>query len=90
MGDIVNSQAVNLGELFWISPDQMQNLRLGVQSDKWNNIRILADCNRLNILYAIARAGSGHLGTCFSSIDIMTWLYEMELSANDLFFLQGA
>ncbi|HAT2139343.1 transketolase C-terminal domain-containing protein [Legionella pneumophila] len=86
MGDIVNSQAVNLGELFWISQEQLQDLRLGVQSDKWNGIRILADCNRLNILYAIARAGSGHLGTCFSSIDIMTWLYERELSASDLFF----
>ncbi|MEE2637941.1 MAG: transketolase C-terminal domain-containing protein [Acidobacteriota bacterium] len=30
---------------------------------------------RVNVLYSIARAWSGHPGTCFSSVDIMTWLF---------------
>lgn len=36
---------------------------------------ILADLFRINILYMIMRAGSGHIGTSFSSIDIVTWLW---------------
>ena len=34
---------------------------------------------RLNILYRVARAGSGHPGTCLSSIDLMSWLYLNEI-----------
>lgn len=33
---------------------------------------------RLNALYMIARAGSGHIGSSFSSLDIVTWLYLTE------------
>ena len=35
----------------------------------------LADVFRLNALYMIARAGSGHVGTSFSAIDAMTYLW---------------
>jgi transketolase len=50
---------------------------------------------RINTLYMIARAGSGHIGSSFSSIDIMSWLQLNELrtaapndqnSPNDIFF----
>jgi transketolase len=48
---------------------------------------------RINTLYMIARAWSGHIGTCFSSIDIMTWLFLNEIrdlekgpGACDIFF----
>ncbi len=48
---------------------------------------------RLNVLYMVAKAGSGHPGTCFSSIDIMSWLYLNEIrnlepdpQAADIFF----
>jgi transketolase len=48
---------------------------------------------RLNTLYMIARAWSGHLGTSFSSLDIMSWLFLNELrdldkgpGACDIFF----
>ena len=34
---------------------------------------------RINTLYMIARAGSGHLGSSFSSMDIMCWLQLTEL-----------
>ena len=34
---------------------------------------------RINTLYMIARAGSGHIGSSFSSLDIMSWLMLNEL-----------
>lgn len=40
---------------------------------------LLADAFRLNTLYMIMRAGSGHIGTSFSSMDIVTWLHLYEL-----------
>ena len=35
---------------------------------------LFATLCRINALYMIARAGSGHIGSSFSSLDIMTWL----------------
>lgn len=52
--------------------------------------RLFADCCRINILYMIAKAGSGHIGTSFSSIDILSWLFleEMRISSknSDIYF----
>lgn len=36
---------------------------------------VLAHINRLNTLYMIQTAGSGHIGTCMSSLDIVTYLW---------------
>ncbi|CUU42405.1 1-deoxy-D-xylulose-5-phosphate synthase [Blastochloris viridis] len=41
---------------------------------------------RLNALYMIARAGSGHIGSSFSSLDILSQLYLAEMAEGDLFF----
>jgi transketolase len=40
---------------------------------------LFATLCRLNTLYMIARAGSGHIGSSFSSLDIVSWLYLEEL-----------
>ncbi|MEE9255118.1 MAG: transketolase C-terminal domain-containing protein [Pseudomonadales bacterium] len=48
--------------------------------------QLVADMCRLNVLYMIARAGSGHIGSSFSSMDIITWLYLEELESDDLYF----
>lgn len=45
-----------------------------------------ADAARLNALYMIARAGSGHPGTTFSSLDIVTWLQLEVLRDGDRYF----
>lgn len=37
--------------------------------------RIFADVARINALYMIARAGSGHIGSSFSSMDVVSWLF---------------
>ena len=42
--------------------------------------------SRINTLYMIAKAGSGHIGTSFSSIDIFSWLHLNVLTKEDLFF----
>ncbi len=41
--------------------------------------RIFAALCRINTLYMIAKAGSGHIGTSFSSLDIVSWLFLNEL-----------
>lgn len=38
---------------------------------------------RINTLYMIARAGSGHVGSSFSSMDIMSWLQLNEIRTSD-------
>src|SRR6185436_17426611 len=40
---------------------------------------LLADVCRLNTLYMIMQAGSGHIGSSFSSMDLITWLWTEEL-----------
>jgi transketolase len=45
-----------------------------------------ADACRLNALYMIERAGSGHPGTTFSSLDIVSWLHLEVLEEGDRYF----
>jgi len=40
---------------------------------------LFADMCRVNALYMIARAGSGHIGSSFSSLDVVSWIYLQEL-----------
>ena len=42
-------------------------------------VAVLADLCRINTLYMIMRAGSGHIGSSFSSTDLITWLWTQEL-----------
>src|SRR5439155_17435348 len=39
-----------------------------------------------NVLYMVQRAGSGHLGTTFSSLDIVSWLHLEVLRDGDRYF----
>jgi transketolase len=47
----------------------------GLDGDRFERAAAFADACRLNALYMIERAGSGHPGTTFSSIDIVSWLH---------------
>jgi len=52
---------------------------------------LLAEIFRLNTLYMIAKARSGHIGTCFSCLDLTTLLWLQEMHApnepgGDIFF----
>lgn len=51
--------------------------------------RLIADMCRINALYMITLAGSGHIGSSFSSLDMVSWLYLSELSpphGKDLYY----
>ena len=43
--------------------------------------QLFADLCRINVLYMVARAGSGHLGSSFSSMELMSWLLLEQLDA---------
>ena len=48
--------------------------------DKYTKLQILADMCRANAIATVKRAGSGHLGSSFSSLDIVTALYFAEMN----------
>jgi len=48
--------------------------------DTFTQLELLADMNRANALAAVKRAGSGHLGSSFSAMEIVVLLYERLLN----------
>ena len=58
----------------------------GLDADPVERAAAFADVCRLNALYMIERAGSGHPGTTFSSIDIVAWLHLEVLGDGDRYF----
>jgi len=51
-----------------------QAIRGGI-TDPIARAEVLADLCRINTLFMIMQAGSGHIGSSFSSTDIITWLW---------------
>ena len=69
MGDQVGV-AVS-GTLYYVPFKEFERIRaLSVSSIE--KTELCAALSRINTLYMIARAGSGHIGSCFSSLDIMS------------------
>lgn len=90
MGDQVG-QAVE-GTLYYVPYTEFERVR-DLQGGREQRAAIFADMCRLNALYMIARAGSGHIGSSFSSLDIISWLLLEEMqpaatpqSPGDVFF----
>jgi len=86
MGDLIGS-AVD-GTLYWIGASELRRL-CELEGAAPARAQLLADACRLNALYMIARAGSGHIGSSFSSLDIVTWLHLEELNRHgtgDVYF----
>ena len=52
--------------------------------DDFARLELLSNMCRANTLMCVKRAGSGHLGSSFSSLDIVTWLYYAEMNTADL------
>lgn len=53
--------------------------------DRYRRCELFADLCRINMLYMIMRAGSGHIGTSMSAMDIVSWLWLCEMkSPNNL------
>src|SRR3954464_12531324 len=66
------------GGLSYVPRDAIDAVRAAT-SDPLARAALLADVCRLNTLYMIMQAGSGHIGSSFSSMDLITWLWTEEL-----------
>jgi transketolase len=75
MGDLIGNTVE--GTLYWLPQAELARIR-ALAVDIVSRTALLADACRFNALYMIARAGSGHIGSSFSSLDIVTWLHERE------------
>ncbi len=83
MGDLIGN-AVE-GSLYFIARSELERIaQLEVPRDQ--RTRLFANACRFNALYMIARAGSGHIGSSFSSLDIVSDLYLNELGPDDVYF----
>ena len=52
--------------------------------DNHEKLNLLADMCRANAIATVKRAGSGHLGSSFSSLDIVTMLYFAEMNVAEV------
>jgi transketolase len=64
--------------LWFVPLDAFRRVR-GADLDPVSKVALLGDMCRINTLYMIMRAGSGHIGSSFSSTDVITWLWTQEL-----------
>ena len=84
MGDQV-TEAVHR-DLVRVSGQTLTALRAQSGGSNYAAAELFATCCRINALYMIARAGSGHIGTSFSCMDILAYLHLLQMQPNDLFF----
>ncbi len=69
-------------ELLYVPAAELERIR-ALQVDAVDRAAIFAAACRINALYMIGKAGSGHLGTTFSSMDVVAWLHLEELRLAD-------
>ena len=60
--------------LSYVGRDALRAVRVAVTDDV-ERAALLSDLCRINTLFMIMQAGSGHIGSSFSSTDIITWLW---------------
>ncbi len=64
--------------LYYVDKAELDKARI-------TNLGAFTDCLRLNILYMVQQAGSGHLGGSLSSLDIMLPLFYGGMAPGDVF-----
>jgi transketolase len=74
-----------VSQLRFIPAEEFERV-LDLRADPRKVAALFATLCRINTLYMIARAGSGHIGSSFSSLDIVSWLHLQEMQDGDLFF----
>jgi transketolase len=91
MGDLQTDEGESL-ELQFVPVEEFRRLRLADVSPAVR-VRAFAALARINTFYMIAGAWSGHVGTSFSSLEVMSWLFLNEIrdldkgpDACDIFF----
>ncbi|WP_067479136.1 1-deoxy-D-xylulose-5-phosphate synthase N-terminal domain-containing protein [Actinomadura hibisca] len=71
--------------LHWLPTAEFERV-LGGITDRHDRLRAFSALSRINTLYMVMRAGSGHLGSSFSAADLVTWLLLEETGGDDVFF----
>lgn len=70
--------ATTTTHLSWVPTTEFDRVLTAIEGP-YDRARVFSALARLNTLYMIMRAGSGHLGSSFSACDIVTWLFLSEL-----------
>ncbi len=76
--DFSDRALVGDDSLSLVSREVFRAVRSGV-GDPIARAELVADLCRINTLFMIMQAGSGHIGSSFSSTDIITWLWTEDL-----------
>jgi transketolase len=72
-----------MAELSIVPPGELERVA-AADADPDARLALLADLCRLNALVAVKRAGSGHLGSSFSAMDVVVYLLYEELNTAQL------
>ena len=70
-------------EIKLIPEKEFQRVR-NADIDRKEQLSLIADMCRANALATVKRAGSGHLGSSFSCLDIVTFLYHEEMNTVEI------
>jgi transketolase len=76
--DFSDRALVGDDSLSFVSREVFRAVRSGI-GDPIARAEVLSDLCRINTLFMIMQAGSGHIGSSFSSTDIITWLWTEEM-----------
>ena len=71
--------------LSYVPLPELERIR-SLDVDPAERVHAFADACRINTLTMVEQAGSGHIGTSFSSMDIVSWLQLEELRDGDRYF----
>jgi len=74
---------MGMSDFQYVPLNEIRRALSAAQHDPYTHASMLAALARINSLYMIAKAGSGHLGTTLSSVDIVAWLHLNELRVGD-------
>ena len=73
------------GALRYVPAAELERIRT-LDAPPIERARAFADACRINTLYMVMRAGSGHIGTSFSAMDIVTWLHLEVMEGDDIYY----
>ncbi len=76
--DFSDRALVGTDHLSFVPREAFQAVRDGIH-DPIERAGVFADLCRINTLFMIMQAGSGHIGSSFSSTDLVTWLWTEDL-----------
>ena len=72
-----------MNKLFYVPKQQFESVLESSCSPEVKT-EIFSNLCRINCLYMIQKAGSGHIGTSFSSIDLFSWIMLNEMNLEKL------